>query len=168
MHSLKFAGLIGLASLGAQAQSAPSPFGAPQVLEPVVVTATRSLQPTAGPLRDAVVITREDLDRAGNLSLAEVLQRQAGIEVRATGGPGQPAGLFIRGAGSAQTLVLIDGIRVNSVCPSITIEFFSLLSSRAISASTCSVPGPIAELPEAKNVVWSPSSSSMRSPSRVI
>jgi vitamin B12 transporter len=59
-------------------------------------------------------ITREDIEASGALSLGEVLERRAGIQLRATGGPGQPQGLFIRGAGTAQTLVLVDGLRVSS------------------------------------------------------
>jgi vitamin B12 transporter len=112
MNPLRIAGLVGLASLGAHAQDIPAPQ-LPQTFDPVIVTATRSLSP-ATTLRDAIVITREDLDAAGPLSLAEVLQRRAGIEIRSTGGPGQPQSLFIRGAGSAQTLVLVDGMRVGS------------------------------------------------------
>ncbi len=112
MKSLSIAGLAGLASLGAQAQIPPIPDLRPS-LDPVVVTATRALSP-ASTLRDAVVITRKDLDDAGSLSLGEVLQRHAGIELRQTGGPGQPQTLFIRGAGSHQTLVLVDGLRVGS------------------------------------------------------
>jgi vitamin B12 transporter len=112
MNPLRIAGLVGLASLGAHAQGIPAPQ-LPQTFDPVIVTATRSLSP-ATTLRDAIVITREDLDAAGSLSLAEVLERRAGIEIRATGGPGQPQSLFIRGAGSAQTLVLVDGMRVGS------------------------------------------------------
>src|SRR5687767_8621458 len=105
------AGIFGLASLAATAQQLPLSLA--RGLDPVVVTASRGLSahPT---LRDATVITREDLDGAGALSLAEVLERFAGIELRATGGPGQPQGLFIRGAGTAQTLVLVDGMRVGS------------------------------------------------------
>src|SRR5258708_4751854 len=100
MKASCLAGLASLASLGVQAQTPP--FIASQAtFEPVVVTASRGLNPAAT-LRDAVVIQREDLEAAGPLSLAEVLQRRAGVEVRATGGPGQPQGLFIRGAGSAQ------------------------------------------------------------------
>jgi len=114
------AGLLGLAALGAHAQALPPlpplpsypPF-APQPFEPVVVTASRALEGTST-LRDAIVITRQDLEAAGPVSLAEILQRRAGVEVRATGGPGQPQGIFIRGASSAQTLVLVDGMRVGS------------------------------------------------------
>jgi vitamin B12 transporter len=109
MKNLSIAGLASLATLGAQAQSLP----AAPALESFVVTATRQLQP-APSLRDAIVITREDLDSAGGLSLGELLERRAGVQLRATGGPGQPQGLFIRGAGTAQTLVLVDGMRVSS------------------------------------------------------
>ena len=112
MKKLHIAGLAGLASLGAHAQLAP-PSDLQRSLDPVVVTASRASNPTTT-MRDAIVITREDLDAAGPVSLAEVLQRRAGIELRATGGPGQPQTLFIRGAGSAQTLVLVDGMRVGS------------------------------------------------------
>jgi vitamin B12 transporter len=111
MRTLPLASLFGLATLGAQAQVTPT---AATPFDPIVVTASRSLVP-AQTVRDATVITREDLDAAGNLSLAEVLQRRAGIEIRPTGGPGQPTGMFVRGAGSAQTLVLIDGQRAGSV-----------------------------------------------------
>ena len=103
------AGLAGLAALGAHAQVP----GTITPLPPLLVTASRSAEPVPT-LRDAVVITREELEAAGALSLGEILERRAGIELRATGGPGQPQGLFIRGTGTAQTLVLVDGLRVGS------------------------------------------------------
>src|SRR4051812_37151245 len=107
------AGLIALASLPVHGQLYDPTIARTQ--DPVVVTATRGLPGNfTTTLRDAVAITREELDTMGALTLAEVLQRRAGIEIRATGGPGQPTGLFMRGAGAAQTLVLIDGLRVGS------------------------------------------------------
>lgn len=111
IHKASLAGLLGLASLASQAQVAPLQMS--RSLDPVVVTATRALT-AQSTLRDAVVITREDIEAAGSLSLGELLERHAGVELRATGGPGQPQGLFIRGAGTAQTLVLVDGMRVGS------------------------------------------------------
>lgn len=112
MNRLSLAGLLGLASLPIQAQLVDPLVARAQ--EPLVVTATRAVAGTVTTLRDAVVITREDLDAMAPLSLAEALQRRAGIEIRATGGPGQPTGIFLRGAGAAQTLVLVDGLRVGS------------------------------------------------------
>jgi vitamin B12 transporter len=113
MKAMRYAGLAGLAALGAQAQGIPYGLPNPPTLESMVVTATRGLQPLPT-LRDTVVITRAELEDAGTLSLGEVLERRAGVELRATGGPGQPESIFIRGAGSAATLVLIDGLRAGS------------------------------------------------------
>ncbi|MGE5098008.1 MAG: TonB-dependent receptor domain-containing protein [Betaproteobacteria bacterium] len=112
MNKLPVAGLVGLAALGAEAQTpALKTFVSS---DPVVVTATRELGPYTPTMRDTVVITREELEESGALSLAEVLQRRASIEIRTLGGPGQPASLFLRGASPAQTLVLVDGLRVAS------------------------------------------------------
>jgi vitamin B12 transporter len=111
MKSHTLAGLAGLAALGAHAQLTPSPFQPSS--DPLIVTATRALAP-APTLRDAIVITRDQLEAAGALSLGELLQRDAGIELRSTGGAGQPQTLFLRGAGGAQTLILVDGLRVGS------------------------------------------------------
>ena len=47
-------------------------------------------------------------------SLAELLQRQPGVEITSNGGPGSTSGAFLRGANRGQTLVLIDGLRVGS------------------------------------------------------
>lgn len=112
MKCLPCAGLIGLASLGAHAQVIP-PL-APKALEPILVTATRMPGSETATLRDSIVVTRDELESYGTLSLAEVLQLRAGVEIRATGGAGQPTGIFMRGAGAAQTLVLVDGLRVGS------------------------------------------------------
>jgi vitamin B12 transporter len=116
MKSTPLAGLAAAVALGAQAQS-PAVF---QDLGPVVVTATRSPQPVSEALRDVIVIARERIEQAGSLSLAELLQREAGVESRGTGGPGQPAGLFVRGANAGQTLVLVDGMRVGSATVGVT------------------------------------------------
>src|SRR5690348_15274793 len=112
MHIARFAGLAALAALGAQAQVTAPPFK--HAFEPLVVTAARTITDPLPTLRDAVVVTREQLDAAGPLTLAEALQRFAGVEIGASGGPGQPASLFLRGAGSTQTLVLVDGLRVGA------------------------------------------------------
>ena len=145
MKTLHIAGLAGLASLGAHAQVAPLELQ--QSLDAIVVSASRGLNPMTT-LREAVVITREDLDAAGPLSLGEVLQRRAGIELRATGGAGQPQTLFIRGAGTAQTLVLVDGMRVGSATVGTTsIEHIPLEMIERIEV----VKGPMSSLygPEA-------------------
>jgi vitamin B12 transporter len=146
MKTMSLAGLAGLATFGAQAQSQLA-LPVQQANEPVVVTATRALTPSPT-LRDAIVITRDDIEAAGPVSLGELLQRRAGVELRAVGGPGQPQTIFIRGAGTAQTLVLVDGMRVGSATVGTTsIEHIPLEMIERIEI----VKGPLSSLygPEA-------------------
>ena len=80
----------------------------------VVVTATRQQQRTNELLADVSVISRDDIEQAGQTTLAELLARQPGLQVSINGGPGKVTGLFIRGANPSHTLVLIDGVRIGS------------------------------------------------------
>jgi outer membrane receptor for ferrienterochelin and colicin len=83
----------------------------PQRLDPLSVTATRGLQPSIDLLADVTVIGRDEIARSGVQSLAELLQRQPGAEIVQNGGPASVSGVFLRGANTAQTLVLVDGVR---------------------------------------------------------
>jgi len=83
-------------------------------LDEVLVTATRSEQRLADSLPAATVITRSQIETLQTPGLVELLGRQAGIEFARAGGPGSQASLFMRGANSSQTLVLIDGVRLNT------------------------------------------------------
>jgi vitamin B12 transporter len=80
----------------------------------VVVTASRVPQPIAETLADITVIREDEILRSAVQSLPQLLQRQPGVEVTINGGPGATSGVFIRGANSGQTLVLVDGLRVGS------------------------------------------------------
>jgi vitamin B12 transporter len=81
---------------------------------PLFVTASRSEQPLTDLLADVTLIGPEEIARAGPGGLTALLQRQPGIEVVTNGGPGSTSGVFMRGANTAQTLVLVDGLRVSS------------------------------------------------------
>ena len=63
---------------------------------------------------DVVVIDSERLRDAVGVSLADLLRAEAGLQLSRNGGPGQPASMFVRGAGGGNTLVLIDGVRLGS------------------------------------------------------
>jgi vitamin B12 transporter len=80
----------------------------------VVVTAARLPQPLAQVPLDLRVIDRDAIERAGVSGLAELLQRHAGVEISATGGAGQPSGVFLRGSNANHVVLLVDGVRVNS------------------------------------------------------
>ncbi|ARP88057.1 TonB-dependent receptor domain-containing protein [Bordetella genomosp. 9] len=103
----------GAQSLPADAGTANSPAAIPQ-LDTVVVTASRTPQALKDVLGDVSVIDRNTLESAGQSSLAEVLSRTHGIEYTNNGGPQTVTSLFMRGANSNQTLVLVDGQRINN------------------------------------------------------
>ncbi len=83
-------------------------------LPPVVITATRTSVSEERVIAPIAVIDREELDRSLAPDVADLLRFQGGIEVARNGGPGQVTSVFIRGAESDHTLVLIDGVRLNS------------------------------------------------------
>jgi vitamin B12 transporter len=106
--------LVTCASAIAQSPSQPPPPQRQQSLDPVIVTATRISQPVSSQLSDVRVIDATDLANAGNQTLVEVLQTQAGLEVASNGGPGQPTAVFVRGSNANHVVILVDGIRINS------------------------------------------------------
>jgi vitamin B12 transporter len=106
--------LICLLATDALAQSVPASPDKVTALDPIVVTAARSPQSITASLADMTVIERDEIARAGVDSLAELLQRQPGIEIVQNGGPGATSGVFLRGTNTGQTLVLVDGVRVSS------------------------------------------------------
>ena len=93
-----------------------SPFASAQTPgdDAVVVTATRLPQPRSQTLQPVNVITAEDIARSGQQTLVEVLQTLGGAEIASNGGFGQSSSVFLRGANSGHTLVLVDGIRLGS------------------------------------------------------
>ncbi|HPU80047.1 TonB-dependent receptor plug domain-containing protein, partial [Accumulibacter sp.] len=87
---------------------------ADQQLDSIVVTATRQATRSNELTSDVSVITRAEIDQAGESTLAQLLARQPGIQYVANGGAGTNSGVFIRGASTNQSIVLIDGLRIGS------------------------------------------------------
>lgn len=83
--------------------------------QPMVVTATRFSQPEASILAPVNIVTRDEIDRMQAKTVTEVMRTLPGVETISYGGRGQNATISVRGGTSAQTLVLMDGVRVNSV-----------------------------------------------------
>ena len=98
---------LAAAACAAQAQSLNK-------LDTVVTTATRTPQKLADVLADLTVITRADIERQAVSSFADLLRNNGCAELVRNGGPGANTTLFLRGADSRHTLVLIDGVQVDS------------------------------------------------------
>lgn len=82
--------------------------------ETVVVTANRVAQPASEVLIDHEVITSSEIAASGHSSLPELLQRKRGFEISSNGGPTNYSSVFMRGTANAQSLVLVDGVRIGS------------------------------------------------------
>ena len=79
----------------------------------ILVTATRVAQPPSQVLEPIVVIDRKALEDSLANDVGDILRFHAGLDIGRSGGPGQPLSLFIRGANSNQSIVMIDGVRIN-------------------------------------------------------
>lgn len=102
-----------LAGILASASTLPA-LADSESLPEVVVTATRTAVSEDRVLAPVVMIDRDELEMSLAPDVAELLRFHGGIEVARLGGPGQVASVFIRGANSDHTLVLIDGVELNS------------------------------------------------------
>ena len=139
---------LSIAGLAASPPWAPRPR-----LAPPQTCASRST-PSSSPRRVATTPTthaarRRSSSRArsstppGRSRWARSCSARRASSFAPTGGPGQPQSLFIRGAGSAQTLVLVDGMRVGSATVGTTsIEHIPLEMIERIEV----VKGPLSSL----------------------
>ncbi|HJD43542.1 MAG TPA: TonB-dependent receptor plug domain-containing protein, partial [Candidatus Paenalcaligenes intestinipullorum] len=109
LHPRALAVLACFIPLAVAAQPTTSPE-----LEPIVVTPSRIAQLKSEVVGDVSVIDQDTLARAVQSSVAELLSRVPGIQISNNGGPQTQTSIFIRGNESKHTLVLIDGIRINS------------------------------------------------------
>jgi len=86
----------------------------------VFVTATRTPISKKNVIADITIISEEEIKLAGSSSLPELLQRQPGIEISNNGGQGKVSTLFLRGASSTHSVILLDGIRIDSATAGLT------------------------------------------------
>ncbi|NNF84941.1 MAG: TonB-dependent receptor [Winogradskyella sp.] len=84
-----------------------------QRLDSITLTSTRIDLPFKENSRTVNIITSEDIKNSAAITLSEVLQQVAGVDIRRRGTGGSQADLYIRGGGFDQTLLLIDGIKMD-------------------------------------------------------
>ncbi|MFO7277025.1 MAG: TonB-dependent receptor [Pseudomonadota bacterium] len=80
----------------------------------VLVTASRIPERIDETLWSATVLTRADIESSQASSLQELLASVAGIDIDNAGGLGKATTVFMRGAESDHTLLLVDGLRIGS------------------------------------------------------
>jgi vitamin B12 transporter len=99
----------------------------PDELDVVIITATRIETPEKEVGSSTTVVTKEEIEVKKNATVYEVLRDVPGLDVVQSGGPGGKTSIFIRGAKSEHTLVLIDGVEVSDpIEPGKSYEFAHL------------------------------------------
>jgi vitamin B12 transporter len=84
-----------------------------QILDPVVITATKYPLKQSQTGKVLSIIGKEILEKSGGQSLAELLNRQVGIQIiGANNAPGTNQDIYLRGANPGYTLILLDGVPV--------------------------------------------------------
>jgi vitamin B12 transporter len=81
--------------------------------ELVVVSATRTEQPLEKTGASITVLDAKDIETQQTVVLTDILKEVPSLVVTRNGGLGQPASISLRGGEAGQTVVLIDGVRVN-------------------------------------------------------
>jgi vitamin B12 transporter len=83
-------------------------------LPPVIISATRGEQSLESTTSSATIITAKEIQERQLVTVGDALRSVVGVSVVRNGGPGGATLVFLRGANSAQTLVMIDGVQVNN------------------------------------------------------
>lgn len=82
-----------------------------QPLDSITIKSSRIDLPFKMNSRTISVITMEDIKNSPATNLVELLQQEAGVDIRRQGVYGMQSDLYIRGGGFDQTLLLIDGVK---------------------------------------------------------
>ena len=86
----------------------------PSVQEEIVVTASALPEKAGDTPASITVVTKQEIDEQAARDVADVLREVPGLTLSRGGSFGKVTSLFTRGAGSAQTLVLWNGIELNN------------------------------------------------------
>jgi vitamin B12 transporter len=95
------------------AQPSPPP-AASKLAADVVVSAAAEPESAASLGVAATVIDAAEITASRATTVLDLLRTVPGLDIVQSGGPGTVASLFLRGTSSTQTLVLVDGVVLNS------------------------------------------------------
>ncbi|TDJ48859.1 MAG: TonB-dependent receptor [Nitrospina sp.] len=83
-------------------------------LEPIEIMATRTSITEENQSAAITIITQEEIQQKQHMQVKDILREQLGINVVTVGPLGATSTVFMRGANSQSTLVMIDGVQVNA------------------------------------------------------
>lgn len=107
--------LFGLANTLIPTAFANTDDGPHTVLDPLVVTASKSPTKTTNLIAQTKVLDKSELARYQGKNLLDVIKSQMGLSHYTSGGSDKVSNFYVRGFDSAGVLVLIDGVRYGSL-----------------------------------------------------
>lgn len=84
-----------------------------QTIERITVTANKFSQSIDSALATVSVIDRAQIEQSNVRDLPSLLNTLSGVDIVRNGGYGQKVSVFVRGAATKHTLVLVDGVRIS-------------------------------------------------------
>ena len=97
--------------------------------EDIVVTASGFEQPRSETGQAILVLDNARLEELQAISIIDALRTLPGVAIATRGPVGSQSSVFLRGGNSSQTLVLIDGVRINDPSsPNAAFDFGALLT----------------------------------------
>ena len=84
-----------------------------QELDSIVINSSRISLPFKKNSRTITIVTAKDIKNSAATNVADLLQQVTGVDIRRRGSGGGQSDLYIRGGGFDQTLLLIDGIKMD-------------------------------------------------------
>lgn len=112
-HLSVAASAVALCSTGAFAQSVDLPEDEEVNSETIVVTANRTERAISQVGESVTVVEEEEIVNRQPSEVLDILRTVPGVTFNRNGGIGTNTGVSIRGAESDQTVVLIDGVKLN-------------------------------------------------------
>ncbi|WKD29886.1 TonB-dependent receptor [Halomonas sp. KG2] len=113
-HSTAALAAFAMAALPMAVQAQSNAQSATNALNPVVVTAALAPRTANDSLSSVTVLDEATLRRQDPVSITDLFRGQPGVDVSTNGSFGKNSSVFIRGSGSGQNVLLIDGIRLRS------------------------------------------------------
>ena len=84
-------------------------------LKEIIITSNRITLPFSKTSRTITLITADDILKSSATNVADLLQNVSGVDIRRRGTDGMQSDLYIRGGNFDQTLLLIDGVKMDDV-----------------------------------------------------
>jgi vitamin B12 transporter len=110
--------------------AAQTPLPSDDSLNEIVVVANRAPEPLSKVGNSVTVLTETAIRDSQQILVSDLLAQTPGLNVARDGGAGQLTSVFIRGADSDETVVVIDGVQMNDPsAPGGEFNFANLLTS---------------------------------------